>query len=124
MKVSQKLNRNQIIANGVCLIFVAVGLVATWFIAPLVFWSAVIGIPFSVLITLYIEKRMKKFQDERFSHILKLSAYNGFLFLLFALPMTAILIALDLLDVLAAILFLSFSAIAVMYGSGAYYFRK
>ena len=124
MKVSQKLKRNQIIANGVMLIFLAVGLVVVWFNAPLAFWSAVISIPFSVLIAVYIEKRMKKYQDERFSHILTRSAYNGFLFLLFALPITAVLIALSLLDALAAILVLSFSAIAVMYGSGAYYFRK
>ena len=120
------LNRNQIIANAVALIVAAVILVAAWFIAPSGFWGGAIGASFGVVFTILIVKVMEKYQDERFTHILNLSARNGFIYLLFALPYTAALIALNLLllDALAAILLLWFSSMAVMYGSGAYYFRK
>ncbi|MHA1637270.1 MAG: hypothetical protein ACTSUO_00665 [Candidatus Thorarchaeota archaeon] len=118
------MNRNQIIANSVVLIVAAVILVAAWFIAPSGFWGGAISVPFTVIFAVLIERTMKKYRDERFTHILNLSARNGFVFLLFALPYTGALIALNLIDTLTSILFIWFFSIAVMYVSGAYYFRK
>lgn len=117
------MNRNQI-ANVVVLIATAVLLVAAWYIMPPGgFWGGVLGIPF----TLMIVKAMEKYRDERFTHILNISMRNGFVFLLFALPWTGALMALNLLilDALPAILLsLWFTSMAVTYGSGVYYFRK
>ena len=78
----------------------------------------------AIIFAVLIEKTMKKYRDERFTHILNLSARNGFVFLLFALPYTGALIALNLIDALTSILFIWLFSIAVMYGSGAYYFKK
>lgn len=119
------MNRSQI-ANVVALIVAAVIIVAAWFISPSGIWSGTISVPLAVIFTILIAKAMEKYQDKRFTHILNLAARNGFVFLLFALPWTGALIALDLLifDALAAVLSLWFSSIAVMYGSGVYYFRK
>ena len=118
-----ELNRNQI-ANVVALIVAVVILVAAWFISPSGLWG--FSVLLAVIFTLLIVKAMEKYQDERFTHILNLSARNGFVFLVFALPWMGALIALNLLilDAAAAVLSLWFSSIAVMYGSGAYYFRK
>jgi len=115
------MNRNQI-ANVVGLIVIVVMLVVAWYFVPGGFWGGVLSIPF----TLMLVKAMEKYRDERFTHILNLSMRNGFVFLLFALPWTGALIALNLLifDVLAAILSLWFLSMAVTYGSGVYYFRK
>jgi hypothetical protein len=119
------LNRSQI-ANVVALLVAGIILVAAWFISPSDLWGGAISVPIAVIFTLLIVKVMEKYQDERFTHILNLSARNGFVFLLFALPWTGALIALNLLilDTVAAVLSLWLSSIAVMYGSGAYYFRK
>jgi hypothetical protein len=116
------LNRNQI-ANVVVLIAIVVMLVIAWYITPGGFWGGVLGIPFTILII----KAMEKYQDERFTQILNISMRNGFVFLLIALPWTGALWALNLLilDALPAIiLFLWFTSMAVVYGSGVYYFRK
>ena len=120
-----KLNRNQI-ANVVALIVAAIIVVAAWIISPSGILSGVFSGSLAVIFTLLIVKAMEKYQDERFTQILNLSARNGFVFLLFALPWTGVLIALNLLtfDAVAAVLSVWVSAIAVMYGSGAYYFRK
>ena len=119
------MNRSQI-ANVVALIVAAVIIVAAWFISPSGIWSGANSVPLAVIFTILIVKAMEKHQDERFTYILNLAARNGFVFLLFALLWTGALIALDLLifDALAAVLSLWFSSIAVMYGSGVYYFRK
>lgn len=118
------LNRNQKIANVVVLIATAVMLVVAWYIMPGGgFWGGVVSIPF----TLMIVKAMEKYRDERFTQILNLSMRNGFVFLLFALPWTGALMALNLLilDTLPAIILsLWFLSMAVTYGSGVYYFRK
>jgi len=120
-----KLNRNQI-ANVVALIVAAIILAAAWIISPSGILSGIFSASLAVIFTLLIVKAIEKYQDERFTQILNLSARNGFVFLLFALPWTGALIAINLLafDALAAVLSLWVSSIAVMYGSGAYYFRK
>ena len=120
----RKVNRNQIIANGVVVIAAGAILVAAWFISPSGFWGGASGVSFGVIIAVLIERTMKKYQDERFTHILNLSARNGFVFVLFALPWTGALIALNFVDALASVLFIFAFSIAVLYGSGAYYFRK
>lgn len=118
------LNRNQIIANSVVLIVAVVIFVAAWFISPSGLWGGAIGVPFAVIFAVLIERTMKKYQDERFTQILNLSARNGFVFLLFALPWTGALIALNLVDALASVLFIFVFSIVVLYGSGVYYFKK
>ncbi|MHA1480506.1 MAG: hypothetical protein ACTSQZ_03680 [Candidatus Thorarchaeota archaeon] len=119
------MNRNQI-ANVVALIVAAIILAAAWIISPSGILSGIFSASLAVIFTLLIVKAIEKYQDERFTQILNLSARNGFVFLLFALPWTGALIAINLLafDALAAVLSLWVSSIAVMYGSGAYYFRK
>lgn len=117
------LNRIRKIANVVILIATVVMLVVAWYIIPGGFWGGVVSIPFTVMIV----KAMEKYRDERFTQILNVSMRNGFVFLLFALPWTGALIALNLLilDTLPAIiLFLWFTSMAVTYGSGVYYFKK
>ncbi len=116
------MNRNQI-ANVVALIAIVVMLVVAWYIMPGGFWGGVLGIPFTIMIV----KATEKYRDERFTQILNISMRNGFVFLLFALPWTGVLLVLNLLilDALPAIiLFLWFTSMAVTYGSGVYYFRK
>ena len=109
------MNRNQI-ASAVVLIAIAVMLVVAWYIMPGGFWGGVVGIP----VTLMIVKAMEKYRDERFAQILNISMRNGFVFLLFALPWTGALMALNflILDALPAIiLILWFTSMAVTYGS-------
>ena len=116
------MNRNQI-ANTVGLIATVVLFVVAWYIIPGAFWGGVVSIPF----TLMIVKTMEKYRDELFTQILNISMRNGFVFLLFALPWTGALIALNflILDALPAIiLILWFTSMVVTYGSGVYYFRK
>jgi len=120
------MNRNQI-ANVVVLIAVVVMLVIAWYIAPGGFWGGALGGALGIPLTIMIVKAMEKYRDERFTQILNISMRNGFVFLLFALPWTGALWALNLLilDALPAIILsLWFTSMAVTYGSGVYYFRK
>jgi len=120
------MNRNQI-ANVVALIACVVMLVVVSYIMPTGLWSGFWGGALGIPLTIMIVKAMEKYQDERFTQILNISMRNGFVFLLFALPWTGALWALNLLilDALpAVILFLWFTSMAVTYGSGVYYFRK
>jgi len=120
------MNRNQI-ANVVVLIATVVMFVVVACIMPTGLWAGFWGGALGIPLTIMIVKAMEKYHDERFTQILNISMRNGFVFILFALPWTGALWALNLimLDALPAIIiFLWFTSMTVTYGSGVYYFRK
>ena len=115
------------IGNFIAILVAAVILIAAWMTSTPGFWGGLVGAIVGPVVAVLFVRWMKKFQDERFSHIYLQSTRNAFVFLLFAIPYSFVILGMQLVPIesLGALIMIVWGiSLVIVYLSGIYYYKK
>ncbi|MFQ5833914.1 MAG: hypothetical protein ACE5H4_14505 [Candidatus Thorarchaeota archaeon] len=120
------MKRNQAVLVVAGALILALGWVFDpWIVGP---WDTILfAVPLSLVGTFLILQFMEEYEDERLAHIRNISARNGYLFVLLALPLvwtSTLFLQISALTTAGLVFLVWFASLGVLYLSGIYYYRR
>ena len=118
--------KRETVATSIALIVALAILVSFWLESGTIPWPGIIGGMFGPIFAVLLVRWMRQYQDERFTHIYDLASRNALVFLIFALPFLAAILAIQsiALEAVGPLFLVWVLSLAVFYVSSFYYYKR